>query len=130
MTIDKTLVQSSAEKLDDWIENIPAVLEAWYPGMEGGRAIANILFGDINPSGKLPITFPKTIKDSPAHKSKKTFPGEDLKVYYEEGIYVGYRYFDQYSVKPLFPFGFGLSYTNFKFDINEKQNLSFDNLFY
>ncbi|NPD88725.1 MAG: glycosyl hydrolase [Asgard group archaeon] len=99
--------------MEEWIENVPAVLEVWYPGMEGGRAIANVLFGDVNPSGKIPLTFPKQLKDSPAHKSTKTFPGEDLKVYYEEGIYIGYRYFEKENIEPLFPFGFGLSYTTF-----------------
>jgi beta-glucosidase len=98
----------------EWIENVPAILEVWYPGMEGGRAIANILFGDVNPSGKIPWTFPRRLKDSPAHKSTKTFPGEDLKVYYDEGIYVGYRYFEKKGIEPLFPFGFGLSYTTFE----------------
>ena len=100
--------------MEEWIEDIPAILEVWYPGMEGGRAIVNILFGDVNPSGKIPWTFPKQLKDSPAHKSIKTFPGEDLKVYYEEGIYIGYRYFEKKNIEPLFPFGFGLSYTTFE----------------
>ncbi|MCG3225400.1 MAG: glycoside hydrolase family 3 C-terminal domain-containing protein [Candidatus Heimdallarchaeota archaeon] len=100
--------------MEEWIENTPAILEVWYPGMEGGRAIASVLFGDVNPSGKIPLTFPKQLKDCPAHKSTKTFPGEDLKVYYEEGIYVGYRYFEKERIEPLFPFGFGLSYTTFE----------------
>ncbi|MCG3220020.1 MAG: glycoside hydrolase family 3 C-terminal domain-containing protein [Candidatus Heimdallarchaeota archaeon] len=100
--------------MEEWIENIPTILEVWYPGMEGGRAIADVLFGDVNPSGKIPWTFPKQLKDSPAHKSTKTFPGENLKVYYEEGIYVGYRYFEKENIEPLFPFGFGLSYTAFE----------------
>ncbi len=99
-----------------WLNRVPAILLAWYPGMEGGRAIANILFGDVNPSGKIPMTFPKKIKDSPAHKSQKTFPGKNFQVFYEEGIYVGYRYFEKNEIKPLFPFGFGLSYTTFKFN--------------
>ncbi|TFG09916.1 glycosyl hydrolase [Candidatus Heimdallarchaeota archaeon] len=98
----------------EWLEDIPAVLEVWYPGMEGGKAIANVLFGDINPSGKIPWTFPKKIEDSPAHKSTRTFPGENLQVYYDEGIYVGYRYFEKEGIEPLFPFGYGLSYTSFE----------------
>jgi beta-glucosidase len=73
------------------------------------------LFGEISPSGKLPITFPDKIKDSPAHQSTRTFPGENLKVYYEEGIFVGYRYFDQQGINPLFPFGYGLTYTSFSY---------------
>ncbi len=107
------LINANPIDMEEWLENIPALLEAWYPGMEGGRAIANVLFGDVNPSGKLPWTFPKKISDSPAHKSTKTFPGENLKVHYEEGIYVGYRYFEKENIEPLFPFGFGLSYTTF-----------------
>ncbi|GAI10971.1 unnamed protein product, partial [marine sediment metagenome] len=61
----------------EWLENVPAVVEAWYPGMEGGHAIANVLFGDANPSGKLPVTFPKELSSSPAHVSKRTFPGRE-----------------------------------------------------
>ncbi|UCE14499.1 MAG: glycoside hydrolase family 3 C-terminal domain-containing protein [Candidatus Heimdallarchaeota archaeon] len=110
------LLNGSPVAMDGWLENVPAVIEAWYPGMEGGHAIANVLFGDINPSGKLPLTFPKKISDSPAHKSIQTFPGVDLKVKYAEGIYVGYRHFDKANIEPLFPFGFGLSYSSFKYD--------------
>ena len=109
------LINANPVSMDDWIDTIPVIVEAWYPGMEGGRAIAHVLFGDVNPSGKIPMTFPKSIEDSPAHKSLKTFPGVDLKVSYEEGIYVGYRHFEKNEVEPLFPFGFGLSYTSFKF---------------
>ncbi|MFX0094314.1 MAG: beta-glucosidase [Candidatus Hodarchaeota archaeon] len=101
--------------MDDWLDRVPVVIEAWYPGMEGGNAIANILFGDVNPSGKLPVTFPKTLSDSPAHKSIRTFPGENLEVYYEEEVYVGYRHFDKTGIEPLYPFGFGLSYTDFSY---------------
>ncbi|TFG22791.1 MAG: glycosyl hydrolase [Promethearchaeota archaeon] len=106
------LISGSPVSMIEWIENIPVVIEAWYAGMEGGRAIADVIFGDINPSGKLPITFPKKLSDSPAHKSEKTFPGED-KVFYDEGIFVGYRHFDTKKIEPLFPFGHGLSYTEF-----------------
>ena len=94
----------------DWIDKVPAVLEAWYPGMEGGNAIASILFGDVNPSGKLPITFPKKLDDSPGQIIK------DLDVPYKEGIFVGYRWFDTKEIEPLFPFGHGQSYTSFKYD--------------
>ncbi|MHA2032026.1 MAG: glycoside hydrolase family 3 C-terminal domain-containing protein, partial [Candidatus Kariarchaeaceae archaeon] len=112
------LINGSPIGMASWIENVPAVLEAWYGGMEAGNAIANILFGDINPSGKLPITFPKVLKDSPAHKSVNSYPGdlEGKKVTYEEGIYVGYRYYDKNKKNPLFPFGFGLSYTDFSYE--------------
>ncbi|MHA1442971.1 MAG: beta-glucosidase family protein, partial [Candidatus Heimdallarchaeota archaeon] len=109
------MVSGSPIKMKEWINDVPAILEAWFPGMEGGNAIANILFGDVNPSGKLPLTFPKELSDSPAHKSTKTYPGDD-KVIYEEGIFVGYRHFDKENVEPLFPFGFGLSYTDFSYE--------------
>lgn len=98
-----------------WADDVPAILDAWYPGMEGGTAIANTLFGDHNPSGKLPVTFPKQLADSPAHKSPRTFPGVDKKVYYEEELFVGYRHFDKQTIEPLFPFGHGLSYTSFEY---------------
>jgi beta-glucosidase len=95
-----------------WIAQTPALLEMWYGGQEGGHALASILFGDANPSGKLPVSFPKEWKDSPAYGH---YPGENLKVDYAEGIYVGYRYYDTKNVEPQFPFGFGLSYTAFKY---------------
>jgi beta-glucosidase len=95
-----------------WIANVSAVLDLWYGGQEGGNAIADILFGDANPSGKLPVSFVKEWKDSPAYGH---YPGENLQVDYAEGIYVGYRYFDKHKVEPLFPFGYGLSYTKFDY---------------
>jgi beta-glucosidase len=90
----------------------PALLDMFYGGEEGGHALAAILFGDANPSGKLPVTLPWRFEDSPAHGH---YPGENLKVNYAEGIYVGYRYYDSKNVEPAFPFGFGLSYTKFEF---------------
>lgn len=108
------LINGSPVSMSEWIHLIPGIIEAWYPGMEAGRTITDILFGDFNPSGKLPITFPKKLSDSPAHKSKNTFPGSD-KVFYEEGIFVGYRHFDKENIEPLFPFGYGLSYTTFEY---------------
>ncbi|MHA1125133.1 MAG: glycoside hydrolase family 3 C-terminal domain-containing protein [Candidatus Heimdallarchaeota archaeon] len=110
------LINGSPIKMQEWMNDVPAILEAWYPGMEGGNAIANVLFGDVNPSGKLPHTFPKELSDSPAHKSERTFPGMDKVVHYEEGIFVGYRHFDKENIEPLFPFGFGLSYTEFTYE--------------
>ena len=117
------LISGSPVSMIEWIEDIPVVVQAWYAGMEGGKAIADVIFGDINPSGKLPITFPKKLSDSPAHKSEKTFPGDD-KVFYDEGIFVGYRHFDTKNIEPLFPFGHGLSYTVFTYKnltINRKK---------
>jgi beta-glucosidase len=98
--------------MDSWIGQVPALLAAWYPGEEGGHAIADILFGDANPSGKLPMTFLKEWKDSPAYGH---YPGENGVVDYAEGIYVGYRHFDKHNIEPLFPFGHGLSYTTFAY---------------
>jgi beta-glucosidase len=95
----------------DWIDQTPAVLDMWYGGQEGGHAIAAVLFGDANPSGKLPVTFPKRIEDTPAYGH---YPGTNLHVAYEEGIYVGYRHYDTREIEPLFPFGYGLSYTKFE----------------
>ena len=109
------LINGSPVDMDNWIDLVPTVIEAWYGGMEAGTAIANILFGDVNPSGKLTITFPKNLSDSPAHVSKRTYPGND-KVFYEEGIFVGYRHFDTRNIEPLFPFGYGLSYTTFTYE--------------
>jgi beta-glucosidase len=98
--------------MTQWIAKAPALLDMWYGGEEGGHAIASVLFGDANPSGKLPVTFPKRFEDSPAAAN---YPGKDLEVTYAEGIYVGYRYFDTKNVEPQFPFGFGLSYTGFEY---------------
>ena len=95
-----------------WIDKTPALVDMWYGGQEGGHALASILFGDANPSGKLPVTLPRRFEDSPAAAN---YPGTNLVVNYAEGIYVGYRYYDTKNVEPQFPFGFGLSYTNFDY---------------
>ena len=95
-----------------WLDNTPALLDMWYGGQEAGNALAAILFGNANPSGKLPVSFPKKLEDSPAYGH---YPGENLHVDYAEGIYVGYRYYDTKNVEPQFPFGFGLSYTTFEY---------------
>nr|MDQ2996332.1 glycoside hydrolase family 3 C-terminal domain-containing protein [Chloroflexota bacterium] len=91
-----------------WLDKVAGVLQAWYPGQECGNAIADVLFGAINPSGKLPQTFPARLEDNPAYIN---YPGENGHVRYGEGIFVGYRYYEKKRVAPLFPFGFGLSYT-------------------
>lgn len=95
-----------------WLSSVAAVVQAWYPGQECGNAIADVLFGDTNPSGKLPQTFPERLEDTPAYLN---FPGENGKIYYGEGLFVGYRYYDEKHIAPLFPFGFGLSYTTFSY---------------
>ena len=106
------LINGTPIDMRSWIDKVPAVIEAWYPGQEGGNAIADILFGDVNPSGRLPITFPKKIQDS---ASFRNYPGKDGKVFYAEGIFVGYRHFDENDIEPLFCFGHGLSYTTFRY---------------
>jgi beta-glucosidase len=97
-----------------WSDKAKGIVQAWYSGSEGGNALAQVLFGQINPSGKLPVTFPKKLEDSPAHKLGE-YPGKNLKETYNEDIFVGYRYFDTYKVEPLFCFGHGLSYTTFAY---------------
>ena len=98
--------------MDKWIGKVPAVVQAFYYGQEGGNAIADVLFGKISPSGKLPATFLKRWEDSNAFGR---YPGDGKSVDYSEGILVGYRWFDTKNIAPLFPFGHGLSYTNFKY---------------
>jgi beta-glucosidase len=111
------LIAGAPVLMDPWLEKVPAVLQAWYGGSEAGPALAAVLFGDVNPSGKLPCTFPKALRDSPAHASglARQFPGENGKEYYDEGLLVGYRWFDTKQFEPLFPFGHGLSYTQFTY---------------
>lgn len=108
------VVKSGSAVLLPWIDKVPAVLEAWYPGQEDGNAVADVLFGKVNPSGKLPITFPmsadQTLAADPSH-----YPGNGTEVRYSEGLDVGYRGYQAHNIKPLFPFGFGLSYTTFGF---------------
>jgi beta-glucosidase len=101
-------------EMGSWLEQVPSVLQAWYSGMEGGNALARILFGDVNPSGKLPCTFPRKLEDSPAH-ALGNYPGQDGTVHYEEGLLVGYRWYDTKEIDPLFAFGHGLSYTQFQY---------------
>lgn len=98
--------------MEEWKDNVPVILEAFYPGQEGGNALANIIFGKVNPSGKLPVTFPKKREDSPDFG---TYPGRRNFADYKEGIFVGYRGYDKKNVEPLFPFGYGLSYTTFEY---------------
>jgi beta-glucosidase len=97
-----------------WIGNVPALIHAWYPGQEGGTALAQILFGEVSPSGKLPASFERRREDSAAFASYYPKSG-NKRVKYEEGVFVGYRHFDRSEVKLLFPFGFGLSYTRFQY---------------
>jgi len=123
------MIAGSPVSMIEWINEVPAVLQAWYGGMETGNAISAILFGELSPSGKLPLTFPKYLSDSPAHVSERTYPGDE-KVFYDEGIFVGYRHFDTKNIEPLFPFGHGLSYTNFTCEnlILSKEKLTGDEI--
>lgn len=99
-----------------WLNGVKALVQCWYLGSESGRTLANIISGKVNPSGKLPITFARKKEDYPCFQyGEEGYPGVNDQVYYKEGIYVGYRHFDTHKVKPQFPFGFGLSYTTFKY---------------
>ena len=99
-----------------WLDKVKALVCTWYPGSFGGAALANVISGKVNPSGKLPFSFPARIEDCPAHYfGEKSYPGIDDQVTYMEDIFVGYRWYDSRKIKPLFPFGFGLSYANFKY---------------
>ena len=111
------LLGGGAIDVSAWAGKARGIVEAWYPGMEGGTALAHVLLGDVNPSGKLPFTFPVKLEDAPAHKLGEypSTPGNPLKQTYRDDIYVGYRYFDTYKVAPQFAFGHGLSYTSFEY---------------
>ena len=108
------VVKSGSVILMPWVNQVSSVLEAWYPGEEDGNVVASILFGLTNPSGKLPITFPKLVTDLPA-STPAQYPGINLQVNYSEKLDMGYRFYDAHNVAPLFPFGFGLSYTSYKY---------------
>jgi beta-glucosidase len=110
------VLQGTLIEMGAWLRQVPAVLQAWYPGMEGGHAIAAVLFGDTNPSGKLPATLPKKLADTPAAAfGPDAYPGTNGTVTYTEGLLVGYRWFDTKRIEPQFPFGHGLSYTTFAY---------------
>jgi len=121
--------------MTQWIDRIPGVIEAWYPGQEGGTALAQVLFGEYSPSGKLPASFERQWEDNATFHSYYPKPGEK-QVEYSEGVFLGYRHFDRGGVKPLFPFGYGLSYTTFTYhnlkvspdtgNLNEPVTVSFD----
>ncbi|KAL3455227.1 glycoside hydrolase [Aspergillus heterothallicus] len=106
------VTQSACAVSMPWVNQVPAIIQAWYQGQENGNALARVLLGSVNPSGKLPITFPRRIED---HGSHLWFPGnaQTDKAEYGEGVMVGYRWFDAKGLEPLWPFGFGLSYTTF-----------------
>ncbi len=108
------VVDAGAPIAMPWLSKVAGVVDAWYPGQTSGTALAAVLFGKVDPSGHLPVTFPKNLSQVPAH-TKAQFPGNGSTVQYSEGIDVGYRWYDSKHIMPLFPFGYGLSYTRFKF---------------
>jgi beta-glucosidase len=108
------MMGGGAMDMTTWIDQSRAVLFTGYPGMEGGNALAGIIFGEVNPSAKTTFSFPKKLEDSPAHKMGE-YPGTNKTVQYKDDVFVGYRYFDTYKVEPLFPFGHGLSYSKFQY---------------
>ncbi|MHC0037677.1 beta-glucosidase [Pseudoneobacillus sp. C159] len=132
---EKTAVvlKTSGTVLMPWLDDVPAVLQAWFPGMEDGNAVANLLYGKVNPSGKLPVTFGATEREA-AYATEEQYPGtrqdtgkpggpgpygdgsDQLIAKYSEGLEMGYRWYEANDVKPLFPFGYGLSYTTFEYD--------------
>jgi len=98
-----------------WLDEVAAVIEAWYPGQEAGNAIADVLTGASEPGGRLPQSFPVRWNDNPVHsQDREIYPGLNGKVRYEEGVFIGYRHYDRQGITPMFPFGFGLSYTSFE----------------
>lgn len=99
-----------------WLPQVKGLLQAWFLGSTAGDAIADVVSGDVNPSGKLPFSFPVKLEDNAAHSfGTISYPGDSIKQEYKEGILVGYRWFDTKKIKPLFPFGYGLSYTSFEY---------------
>lgn len=108
------MISGGAVDTSGWLQRVPALLQAWFPGQEGGTAIAEILMGDVNPSGRLPATFEQRWEDNPAYDYYYPEP-DTLRINYKEGIFVGYRGYEHNGVTPLFPFGYGLSYTTFEY---------------
>ena len=108
------ITSGGAVDMNGWIDRVPALLQAWYPGQEGGTALAQIVFGDVNPSGRLPVSFERHWEDNPVYGSYYPAAGSP-RVVYKEGVFVGYRGYQHNQTKPLFPFGYGLSYTTFRY---------------
>ncbi|RDI71538.1 beta-glucosidase [Halopelagius longus] len=120
---DRTVVllNTEAPVATPWADDVPSILQVWFPGQEGGTAVANLLFGEANPSGKTPVTFAENLDDylpgevATLPDGARAYPGVDGTVYYDEGVFVGYRHFDEHGVEPRFPFGHGESYTDFEY---------------
>jgi beta-glucosidase len=109
------VLETGGPVLTPWRDRVAALVEAWYPGQEGGPAIARVLFGDADPGGRLPVTFPKSESDLPTAGDPASYPGVGETVTYKEGLLVGYRFYDAKAKAPAYPFGFGRSYTRFRF---------------
>lgn len=99
-----------------WVKEIPSIIQSWYLGSVGGEALADVLSGDVNPGGKLPFSYPVKLEDCPAHFfGEISYPGDSIRQEYKEDILVGYRWYDTKKIRPLFPFGYGMSYTTFEY---------------
>jgi beta-glucosidase len=109
------LTSGGGVDMSGWIDGVRALIQAWYPGQEGGTALAQVLFGEVDPSGRLPVTFERRWEDNPAHASYYPTAANTKRVEYKEGVFVGYRGYERNKTKPLFPFGHGMSYTTFKY---------------
>lgn len=110
------VLHTAGPVLMPWLDEVAAVVEAWYPGQESGDGLADILFGDVNPSARLPMTFPRADDQHPAGRDRRRYPGVDGVVRYDEELLVGYRWWQATGETPLFPFGHGLSYTTFEYE--------------
>jgi beta-glucosidase len=109
------VLETGGPVLTPWRDRVGALVEAWYPGEQGGPAIARVLFGDADPGGRLPVTFPQQEGDIPTAGDPEKYPGVAENVKYKEGLLVGYRWYDANGITPAFPFGYGLSYTSFEY---------------
>jgi beta-glucosidase len=122
------VLQTSGAVITPWRNQVNAVLQAWYSGQEGGKAIARILFGDVDPGGRLPLSFPDQETDNLVFGQPDRYPGLNNKVSHSEGVFIGYRWFDQQNITPAFPFGHGLSYTSFELSNMKVQTVGDDKL--
>ncbi|MFB4314151.1 glycoside hydrolase family 3 C-terminal domain-containing protein [Actinomadura sp. 21ATH] len=109
------VLENGGPVLLPWAGAAAGIVQAWYPGEQGGHAIARVLFGDADPGGRSPVTFPVAERDAPASGGEEQYPGRDGRVHYSEGVLVGYRHYDANRIAPRFPFGHGLSYTTFSY---------------
>jgi beta-glucosidase len=110
------VLETGGPVLTPWADQVKAIVEAWYPGAEGGNALARVLFGDVDPGGRLPVTFPVNESDLATSGHPERYPGIGENAEYSEGVFVGYRHYDRAGIAPRFPFGFGLSYAQWQYD--------------